>query len=395
MILDIHGYTKLDAFWDNQQMIGFRSDHLVVSPEPTRHIGAENNHPNERGQFHYTAIESRLGMTVTDPCWSECTQAEGQIETDFFGVAEASVATARLRHAYGTITYKDTISVLFGQTWHPLFITSCHPRTLGFDYAAPTEPQSRAPQARFTITHNDVHYICTLLSQQEPFVSDGPNGPSTEYIRQSMMPEFNWRIDIPYDDNLVGASLGVKRLVPRIATDTGEPTDASVTSAVIEAYAKWNMEPISICAKAFYAQNTTESVVLNGYGITQRDIATDRQSYDTIDAGGGWIDIECVLNENWHMGTVFAGVAKDNDTRFLGATANEDAIEHRFGLIPRARSVFRASPRVYWEYNNITSGLEVAIMHTTFGSIDERSGRIVDAFSETGVRTLFVSYYYF
>ena len=388
--VDLYGYTKLDAFWDNQQMIGFRDDQFFISPEPTKNTDNNNRSSNEQGQFHFTAIESRIGMWAINNDWIESARSQGRIEVDFFGITEATTASARLRHAYAEIKEDDNYSILFGQSWNPLFIASCYPNTLGFDYGAPAEFQSRGAQVRFTKYHNNVAYMFTMASQESPFLSDGPNGFSTEYIRQSKMPEFNWCIDIPFDDNLVGASVGVKRLVPRIETDEDIPTDNSVTSAVAEIYAGFNREDISLCTKIFYAQNETEHVILGGYGITSRNTETNIQTYDTIDAVGGWIDGDLALRNNWNCGLLISGVTKCNERCFV-----IDPDQHtRFATLPDADSVVRISPRVYWEHDNVKAGLEVSVVHTKFGTPDN-NGKLTNLFSETGVRTLFVGYYFF
>ncbi len=215
---ELYGYTKLDAFWDNQQMFAFRDDQFLVSPKPIEQH-PEQDDPNDRGQFHFTSIESRLGLCVTDTHWSNTTQARARAEFDFFGVSDTTIATARLRHAYATLYRDNDYDILLGQTWHPLFITDCAPRTLGFDYGSPAEFQARAPQIRVAKHHNNTTYMFSLLSQQDPFTSDGPDGFETKYIRNAMMPEFLWRIEKRYDTHIIGTAASVKRLVPRIATD--------------------------------------------------------------------------------------------------------------------------------------------------------------------------------
>ncbi len=168
-------------------------------------------------------------------------------------------------------------------------------------------------------------------------------------------------------------------------------TESSVTSASVEVYAGWQQAYISIHTKAFYAQNPTEHTMLGGYAIVRQNPETDERSYETIDVGGGWIDIDMPIRNNWRAGVLFAGVKKHNDRGFLVS----DDITTRFGVLPRANAVARISPRLYWQYNDFETGIEIAIAHTTFGTPDRQTGDLHDFFSDTGVRTLLISYYYF
>ena len=230
--IKLYGYAKWEGYWDTRQPLGAREEQTLYFPLPVK-LDPRGVDINDRGRWHMTAIESRLGLALTGPTWS-CISSLGVLEGDFRGPSEATISSFRLRHAYGLVSWK-TGSFLFGQWYQPLYIVECFPHTVGFDIGIPMDSQARAPQLLLKQRWNDFE-LRFCLSSERDFASNGPFGVSTIYIRNAVIPSIHLQGRWFIGDQLIGIAGDYKRITPRIESDTGYSVNEKVDSFIFEAF---------------------------------------------------------------------------------------------------------------------------------------------------------------
>ena len=106
----------------------------------------------------------------------------------------------------------DNISLLVGQTWHPMFVTDIVPGTVSFNTGAPFNPFSRNPQIRFTYSYDKLKFMVAALTQRD-FQSNGPGGFSSSYLRNSVLPNLHGQVQFSSDGNIPELVLIIKNLL--------------------------------------------------------------------------------------------------------------------------------------------------------------------------------------
>ncbi len=390
-----YGYVKGEIFWDTRQTVGAREQQTMLFPRPFR-PDIFGKDINSHGQWHATAVETRLGVALTGPQWHSVT-TEGRVEADFRGPTDTQNSALRLRHAFGRVKWKSG-SFLFGQWWHPLFILNCFPHTVAFAIGAPTEAQARDPQLRLTQRWNWFEMIFALASQRD-FGSNGPNGVSTEYIQNSATPNIHFQTRGYWhdDDCMLGAAVDYKRLVPRIVTDKCVAENSAVGGIIFEGFGSFLRPPWSLRFKAFWAENANDQLLISGFGVRTRDPVTDLRTYSSTAAAGAWLDFSYIFGcDNKELG-FFIGGTKNLGSRDQLFIDPETGLPIIFALTefgPEIDYVVKFQPRFVYKKDPIRLGIELEYVRGSFGCPDE-CGRVRNGVPVDDFRMLFALYYIF
>lgn len=388
-----YGYVKLEAFFDTRQGIGSRENQVFLFPAPHL-LDVLGRDINAHGEFHMTATETRVGVTLTGPTWC-CIKTSGLIETDFRGVSDETNGTLRLRHAFGKIDWPNA-SLLYGQFWHPLFIVECFPHTLGFDYGAPMEPQARDPQLRLILKNRCSEIIIAALSQRE-FASNGPLGVTSKYIRDSVTPNFHLQFRRYFANNLIGIAGDFKRLVPRLVSDKNYKVNEHINSFVAEGFAAINCPPFSVRLKAVYAQNANDQLLISGFAVRTVDPVTDKRTYTNTTAAAFWMDSSYIFCCNNKEIGLFVGYTKNLGARhdiYFNPETNEPIIYALAKVSQNIDYAMRISGRYICARDPVRIGLELEFTRAAYGTPNRRA-RVVNAKGVNNLRTLFAFYYVF
>mgnify|MGYP000028936777 CR=1 FL=1 len=160
------------------------------------------------GSFY--TLYTRLGIDVQGPKLGRA-KTSAKVEMDFRG-SGTTFSTVRLRHAYLNLDWGKP-SLLLGQTWHPLY-GDVAPQILNLNMGAPFQPFSRAPQIRFRYKAGDIQLTGAAIWQSQ-YLSQGPDGKSQKYIKESCIPEIYIGADYKRSNWLVGAGIEMISLKPR------------------------------------------------------------------------------------------------------------------------------------------------------------------------------------
>jgi len=378
--IKISGFVKSDFFFDSRQVTTFREGHFLLYPL-NESLDANGDDINAKASFNALSIQSRVTAKLFGP---EVLGAKsgGLIEGEFFGTSETDVNGFRLRHAYVTLNWENT-GLLFGQTWHPMFVTDVFPQVVSFNTGSPFQPFSRNPQIRLTQSFDKFNLIAALLTQRD-VTSNGPAGFSSSYLRNNLIPSAHLQLQYKSENFVTGAGVDYKSLTPRISTTKNYKTDETVSGLSGLLYAKYTFSGFTWMVEGVYGQNLTDLLMLGGYAVSAIDTATGIEEYTPLNVFSVWTDLS--YGKDIQPG-LFVGYTKS-----LGA---DDKIVGAYNTrVSNIDKIFRVTPRVIFNFSKVRFATEVEFTSTSYGSVDE-FGKVNDTKDVLNIRGLMAVYYFF
>lgn len=388
------GFIKTDFFYDTRQTVSIREGHFLLYPTPVIK-DVEGEDINKKANMNFLAIQTRIRAKMTGPdAFGAKTSA--MIEGAFFGHSNGDINGFRLRHAFIKLNWTNT-ELLFGQYWHPLFITSCFPAVISFNTGVPFQPFSRNPQIRLTQKFGKMKLIVAAVEQRD-FVSTGPMGSSSIYLRNTAIPDMNLQLhyNTKNTEKKTEMNIGVggayKILTPRLQTDKSYKAEGTVGGLSGLVFANFKCSKMTYKFEAVYGQNLTDVVMLGGYAIRDiSDTAKDYRDYTTMNIVSFWTDIH--TNGKKFQTGVFAGY-----TMNMGSDNNIYDWESKSSFYTRGRDieyVYRISPRVIFNAGKTRLAGEIEYTVAGYGDNVNSLGEVQNAESVSNVRFLFSAYYFF
>ncbi len=374
------GFVKTDAIWDTRQTVTARDGHYLLYPAAPK-LDANDEDVNEGVNFNILAIQTRLKGAITGPD-AFGAKTGGLIEAAFFGTTESDINGFRLRHAFLTLVW-DQSSVLIGQFWHPMFVTSCFPGVVSFNTGAPFQPFSRNPQIRWTYKIGVTRILAAAIAQRD-FVSTGPHGASTHYLRNSAIPNLHLQAQWDINNLHFGAGVDWKTLKPRLETISGYKAENTVSSSSVLAYARLKLSALTWKVQGVYGQNLTDHLMLGGYGVETLAEGTGQETYLPSTVMSAWTDIES--GGDFAFG-LFAGA-----TQNLGA--DTDVLGPMWMRGETIDMIYRVSPRVMWNSGKTRFAVEGEYTAASYGS-QQGDATVADAEFVGNFRVLLAAYYFF
>lgn len=378
--VSITGFVKTDLMFDSRQTVTAREGHFLLYPSPES-FDVNGEDVNADPNFNMLAIQSRVRLSVKGP---EVLGAKSSsvIEGAFFGHSNSDVNGFRLRHAFVKLDWEDN-SLIVGQYWHPMFIEEVFPGVVSFNTGVPFMPFSRNPQVRVSQNFGDVKLSLTAASQRD-FPSTGPNGGSSEYLRNSALPILNVSLKYLTENFVAGAGFNFQSLQPELKTDLDYKTDEKINSTAVVGFVKYNKENFTAKLFGTYGENLFDPLMLGGYGVASYDSTTGYKTYTSFKTLSFWTDF--IYGSDIKAG-LFAGYTKN-----LGA--DEEVVGTVYARGSNINSVLRVSPRVEFNYSPLRFALEVEITSAEYG-IPNSKYEVKDYNSVTNVRALTAVYYFF
>lgn len=376
------GYIKNDFILDTRQSVTIREGHFLLWPEPE--LMMQGVDVNKNLNFNFLAVQTRVSAAITGPD-AFGAKTSGTIEGEFFGTSDADINGFRLRHAFLKLSWEKT-ELLFGQYWHPMFITDCFPGTVSVNTGAPFQPFARNPQIRLTRSLGKVKFTAVAFSQRD-FTSSG----GSIQIRNSGTPEVHTQVAYKNSNSeagtefVAGAGVGYKTIVPRLYTPLNYPEKEKVGSMITQAFVKVKVPAVTIKAEAVYGQNTYDVLGISSYAVVSSDLVTGKRTYKPLASWAAWTDIQT------NGSKVQAGI-------FAGYTANLGAGEPVLNITSGTRSnieyVRRIAPRVVFISGKVQIAYELEFTNAAFGSYGPE-GKPENSTPVTNIRNLVAAFYYF
>ncbi|MEW6366909.1 MAG: hypothetical protein AB1714_19960 [Acidobacteriota bacterium] len=373
------GFVKTDVIFDSRQTVSLREGHFLLYPAaPSNDVTGED--VSEKANLNMMSIQTRVTAKLTAP-EAFGAKPSGLIEAEFFGSSDADVNGFRLRHAFLSLQWPKT-GLMIGQFWHPLFVTEVFPQVVSFNTGAPFQPFSRNPQVRLTQALGSARLIAAAASQRD-FTSPGPNGNSSTYLRNAVLPDLSLQLQYRRADNVYGAGIDFKILTPQITTSQGYKTDETVKSTAGIGYAKLKLGRATLGVEAVYGQNLSDHLMLGGYGVRSTDPATGKQSYIPTSSFSVWSDL--YAGKRFQPG-LFLGYAKN-----LGAGEIVSKVYVRNADID---SAYRIAPRMAWQTGYTRLSVEIEYTAAAYGTTNERA-KVVNTTTVGNLRMLFAGFLFF
>lgn len=386
-------FVKTDLMFDSRQTVTAREGHFLLYPMNVSY-DSKNNDRNAKSNFNMLSIQTRLKGAITGPD-AFGAKTSGLIEGAFFGHTNADINGFRLRHAFIKLKWENT-ELLVGQYWHAMFITSCFPGTISFNTGVPFQPFSRNPQVRFTQNVNDFKFIFTAMSQRD-FTSTGPDGASSKYLRNNVVPELNFTMQ--YESKisegnsfLIGAGFDYLSLNPRLGSSLGKPAEERVSGLSIMAFMKIATPDFTWKSEVVFGKNTTHLLMLGGYAETELTIPPSSYypniTYTPVKTLSMWTDIH--TNGKKFQAGLFAGYTKNKGVEGL-FLLDHGNLYSRGGNIDY---VYRVSPRLVLNSGKMRLAAEVEYTVAGYGTTLP-DFTVTDAESVKNLRFLIGVYYFF
>src|SRR5690606_20876803 len=234
---------------------------------------------------------------------------------------------------------------------------------------------------------------------QVDFMSDGPIGLSTTYIRNAMAPNLDFQIKGFFGDHVAGAGIDYQRIAPRIVSDNGYKVHEMLSSLIGIAYLKLDLSRVVIKNTIVYGGNVSNYGLLGGYAVEKDSInpVTGKQKYTNLRTLAAWSDFTFLPFYHIESG-FFIGIAKN----FGSANAIEQnridqfgfPIRTVYGLGTSIDTVFRISPRVRVNIDNLTFAGEIEYTRAAYGCLTN-SGHVVNLNPVMNIQFLLSTYLFF
>ena len=338
--LKFSGEINPQFYVDSRKTLSGREEEMMFYPLPEI-LDANGNDINAVPQLNMVAITSRLGLKIQTPD-ALGAKITGFMEGDFTGATNSGINMLRLRHAYMDMRWTNS-ELLIGQYWTPFVVHEIMPGTRPLNMGAPFHPYSRVVQARYTQYLGVIEAVGVAAFQLDN-KSSGLSGGSTEYLRNSCIPDFTAMLRYNSGRLFVGVGYNLLVLQPRTTfsynyTDYATTTTFASHSATV--FGKYEFDNYSLRMQAIVSQNMDAHLLMGGYAESPFDEAALAYSYQPFGGYTAWMDFGKSTGK-WRPG-VFFGYAKntgfekpvDDSWRFYGRGLDIDF-------------VWRVQPRIGW-----------------------------------------------
>ena len=380
----ISGHIWAESIFYTRQTVTAREGDVLLFPAK-EDLDANGEDINAKANFYMLNIHSRARLNITAPSFLNA-KVSGLLEGDFVGSANDKIGLFRLRHAMVKLNWEKS-ELLAGQYWHPMFTTDVYPMVVSWGAALPYFPLERSAQLRYSYSASANSKFSVAASTQLDFKSTGPNGPSTDYLRNAAMPEFNATYVLGLKSNfLIGANVGYKTLKPQLsyAVDGLKyKSEESVGSYHLNLFSKIKMDKAAIRLGALYGQNLYDFVMLGGYGVSGTNSKGEAE-YTNFTTGSLWFDVDSgLIGEKTTLG-IFAGYTKNYgaDDPITGAVyARGTDIDFSY----------RIAPRIVYGNGLVRFRVEVAYDTAAYGTANADYTKVQNTNNVSNMRFVFAT----
>jgi hypothetical protein len=399
--ISFSGFVKTDINYDSRQTVNIREGHFLLYPENLK-PDLNGKDINAKDHFGILSIQTRITGKITGPDLLKA-KTSALLEADFFGNENSSFSDVngfRLRHAILKLNWQTT-ELLVGQYWHPLFVPECFPEVVSFNTGAPFQPFSRNPQIRLSQKAGNFKLIIAAAEQRD-FSSNGPDGASTKYLSNAVLPDINMHFQYALawsekNEFLFGIGAEYKQLIPRLFSqgdkDLKDGKDSiyyagkdKVKSFAVSMYSKLRLKPITVKAYAIIGGNMFDHIMLGGYTVTSiNQSANWKYNYAPVKTLSLWTEI---TTNGKIQAALFAGYTKN-----MGTENDNMGIYYSRGS--NINYVYRLAPRMIINLEKLRIATELEYTSAQYGKTN--TGGLVDSNLTTvsNLRLLLAFYYFF
>lgn len=350
---------------------------------------------NDTPSFRFLALTSRLGVDVSG-YYIGNVHFGAKFEGDFYsGLSNSSndnasvyfpgnskisgTATARLRQAYATITWKDlplgkddkaSVGLKIGQAWHPM--AADHPHLFSLEVGAPFGPFSRTPLVQMDANLGSNWVVSAAAIWQMQYQSTGPVGGSALYMKYGMTPEMYAALAYKTNGFLLRAGVDVVSIKPRVL---GKVDDKVVkvsdrkTSVLGYLYTQYTYKNFAVKAKTTFGEGGEHMNLMSGYAKVGDDNPDGSWNYASMRNSSSWLSMS--YGKKW-QGVLFLGYVKNLGLAKAasGPLAKGDVYFCGNGF-SNINQMYRINPQVIYNIGKLNVGLEYQWTSVQYGKYDD------------------------
>ena len=350
---------------------------------------------NDTPSFRFLALTSRLGVDVSG-YYIGNVHFGAKFEGDFYsGLSNSSndnasvyfpgnskisgTATARLRQAYATITWKDlplgkddkaSVGLKIGQAWHPM--AADHPHLFSLEVGAPFGPFSRTPLVQMDANLGNNWVVSAAAIWQMQYQSTGPVGGSALYMKYGMTPEVYAAVAFKSDGFLLRAGADMVSIKPRVLGNLdGKVVKVSdrKTSVLGYVYTQYTYKKFAVKAKTTFGEGGEHMNLMSGYAKVGEN-EDGSWNYASMRNSSSWLSLS--YGKKW-QGVLFLGYVKNLGLAKAasGPLAKEDDVYFCGNGFSNINQMYRINPQVIYNIGKLNVGLEYQWTSVQYGKYDD------------------------
>lgn len=390
----LYGFIRNYFIFDSRESVSGTGDLFYYLPKD---VNMEDGiDVNDQSSFRFLALTSRLGVDVSGYNIGNV-HFGAKIEGDFYsGLSSvdaskapgsnvgayfpgnskiSGTATARLRQAYATITWKElgekkanSVGLKIGQAWHPM--AADHPHLFSLEVGAPFGPFSRTPLVQMDANLGSNWVISAAAIWQMQYQSAGPVGTSAIYMKYGKTPEMYAAVAYKADGFLLRAGVDVVSIKPRVlGKNNGKTVKVSdrKTSVLGYVYTQYTYKNFAVKAKTTFGQGGEHMNLMSGYAKV--DTMDDGSwEYASLRNSSSWVSLS--YGKKW-QGVLFLGYVKNLGLADAasGPLAKGDVYFCGNGF-SNINQMYRINPQLIYNIGKMNVGLEYQWTAVQYGDYD-------------------------
>lgn len=356
--IKIKGLVKADYIFDSRQNVEGREGFYIVYPKP-KVYDANGLDINAQPSANQYGMTTRIGLEGSGVDVFNA-KSYALIETDFTGPSNAHNNVLRLRHAYIRLDWEKT-SLLVGQYWSPTDVPEMIPNILSLNTGTPMHAFSRGPQIRVTQKTGAIKWVAVAYAQRD-FASNGPEGASSIYLRNAVLPDLSLQSQFVHSKGIVGLGINYKQLKFNSFTSDGKLLSDRLASWSALAFAHFKTQAWDFKVQGVWGQDLSDHLLLGGAAVSSVDSLNAKISYTNVGAYSVWSSVFYKV-KGWEFGG-FLGYAAN-----LGS--NLEIAGPNYARGNNIEYVYRVSPQWYYHIKNLIIANEWEYTVAAYGTPDK------------------------
>ena len=386
----LYGFIRNYFVYDSRESVSGTGDLFYYMPKDVNMKDGVDIH--DQGSFSYLSLTSRLGVDVSG-YYVNNVHFGAKIEGDFYSGlsnssnANASVyfpgntkvsgtATARLRQAYATVTWKElgeekqnSVAMKIGQAWHPM--AADIPHIFSLEAGAPFGPFSRTPLVQMDANFGKNWVVSAAAIWQMQYQSNGPIGSSANYMKYGMTPEMYAALAYKSNGFLVRAGVDLLSIKPRVlgsVNDKVVKVNDRKTSVLGYVYTQYTYKKFALKAKSTFGQSGEHLNLMSGYAKIGEN-SDGSWNYASLRNSSSWLSM--TYGKKW-QGVLFLGYMKNLGlAEAASAPLAKGDVYFCGNGFSNLNQIYRINPQLIYNIGKLNLGFEYQWTAVQYGDYKE------------------------
>lgn len=386
-----YGFIRNYFVYDSRESKSGTGDLFYYLPLDVKMNENKTEDLNATSSFRFLSLTSRVGVDVSGYSINNV-HFGAKVEADFYsGLSSASdvkgyfpsntkisgTATARLRQAYATVTWKElpmgadskaSVGLKIGQAWHPM--AADHPHLFSLEVGAPFGPFSRTPLVQMDANLGEHWVVSAAAIWQMQYQSAGPVGTSALYMKYGKTPEMYAAVAFKTKGFLLRAGVDMVSIKPREQAKVNDVTvkvSDRKTSVLGYVYTQYSHKKFAVKAKTTFGEGGEHMNLMSGYAKVGAN-PDGSWEYASMRNSSSWLSMS--YGKKW-QGVLFFGYVKNLGLAEAasGPIAKGDVYFCSNGY-SNINQMYRVNPQVIYNIGKMNIGLEYQWTSVQYGEYE-------------------------